>query len=50
MRTEPTTMAGLHAMLAHLAGYVAAGYQLPELVRDRRRFTVERGLKSDETK
>jgi hypothetical protein len=30
MRTEPTTMAGLHAMLAHLAGYVAAGYQLPD--------------------
>jgi len=30
MRTEPTTIEGLQAMLAHLAGYVAAGYQLPD--------------------
>jgi hypothetical protein len=30
MGTEPTTIEGFQAMLAHLAGYVAAGYQLPD--------------------
>jgi hypothetical protein len=30
MATEPTTVAGLQAMLLHLAGYVTAGNQLPD--------------------
>jgi hypothetical protein len=30
MATEPTTIAGLHAMLSHLAGYVTTGHQLPD--------------------
>jgi hypothetical protein len=30
MATAPTTIAGLHAMLSHLAAYVTAGHQLPD--------------------